>query len=155
MLAALGLSAVISKSIMLFGAVKYAGAAYMFYVGWKMTRDKTGSEAAISPRNDRARYPEIYRDALLTNALNPKVALFFLAFLPQFVAPGARNAFLPFIVLGLVFVTGGTIWLFILVALSSSISEKLKSSAKISKAVNKICGTILIGLGIKVALADK
>jgi RhtB (resistance to homoserine/threonine) family protein len=150
--AALGLSAIISKSTMLFGFVKYAGAAYMFYVGWKMIRDKTGAEAAISPRSERARYLEIYRDGLLTNVLNPKVALFFLAFLPQFIAPGARGAFLPFLILGFVFVTTGTIWGFVLAASSSFISARLKNNAKTSRAINKICGAILVGLGIKVAL---
>jgi threonine/homoserine/homoserine lactone efflux protein len=153
--AAMGLSAVISKSITLFSAVKYAGAAYMLYVGWKMIHDKTGAEAAISPRSERARYLEIYRDGLLTNVLNPKVALFFLAFLPQFVAPGTRGAFLPFLILGFVFAATGTIWGFVLVASSSFISERLKNNAAASMAINKLCGAILIGLGIKVALTEK
>ena len=153
--AALGLSAVISKSAIVFSVVKYAGAAYLLYVGWKMTRDQAGIDAAVSTRNERARYLEIYRDALLTNVLNPKVALFFLAFLPQFVAPGTQDAFLPFLILGFVFVTTGTIWCLALALSSSFISERLKNNAKISGAINKICGAVLIVLGIKGALADK
>jgi RhtB (resistance to homoserine/threonine) family protein len=153
--AALGLSAVISKSAIVFSVVKYAGAAYLLYVGWKMTRDQSGIDAAVSTRNERTRYLEIYRDALLTNVLNPKVALFFLAFLPQFVAPGTRDVFLPFLILGFVFVTTGTIWCLALALSSSFISERLKNNAKISGAINKICGAVLIVLGIKVALADK
>ncbi|MDR1579155.1 MAG: LysE family translocator [Synergistaceae bacterium] len=155
MLAALGLSAIISKSIILFNAVKYAGAAYLLYVGWKTMRDRTGIGAAISGRNERAPYLEIYRDALLTNVLNPKVALFFLAFLPQFVAPDTQDTFLPFLILGFVFVATGTIWCFTLAVLASFISERLKNNVEISRVINKICGAVLIVLGIKVALTDK
>ena len=154
-LAAFGLSIIIAKSILLFNIIKYAGAVYLFYIGFKMLTDKSQLNTDTSTENISPNYLKIYRDGIFTNVLNPKVALFFIAFLPQFIDPTIKNAVLPFITLGITFITTGTIWCLVLAIFASSIFARLKNNKKVSTYINKICGMALIGLGIKVALTDR
>lgn len=154
-LAALGLSIIIAKSILLFNIIKYAGAAYLLYVSYKMLTDKSKLNTNISIENKGVNYLKIYRDAIITNVLNPKVALFFIAFLPQFIDPAVRNTIVPFLILGLTFITTGMIWCLLLATFAASIFAKMKSNQKVSIYINKICGTALILLGIKVALTNR
>jgi threonine/homoserine/homoserine lactone efflux protein len=100
-------------------------------------------------------YFKIYRDAIITNVLNPKVALFFISFLPQFINPAAENTVLPFLILGITFITTGTIWCFILAGFAASIFTKLKTNKKVADYINKACGLALIGLGIKIAFTER
>lgn len=155
LLAALGLSVVIAQSILLFNIIKYAGAAYILYMGFKMLTDKSTLNTDYALENESANYQKIFRDAVITNVLNPKVALFFIAFLPQFIDPTLKNTVLPFILLGFTFITTGTIWCLILALFASVISLKLKTNKNASVYINKICGLALIGLGIKVALTER
>src|SRR4051812_47389821 len=111
--AAIGLSALLASSAAAFTVVRYAGAAYLIYLGLRLLMSRGNDSPAASdvaptsgPRDGWA----IYRQGVLTNVLNPKVALFFLAFLPQFVDPGSTHRTLAFLSLGLVFVLSGTIW---------------------------------------------
>ena len=106
-LAAFGLSALLAASAPAFSLLKLAGAAYLLYLGIQALR-ATGRLA--TPEVAAATPGRIFRQGVLTNALNPKVAIFFLAFLPQFVNPGARLGPLPFLLLGGLFVFGGTLW---------------------------------------------
>ncbi len=106
-LAAFGLSALLAASAPAFSLLKLAGAAYLLYLGIQALR-ATGRLA--TPEVAAATPGRIFRQGVLTNALNPKVAIFFLAFLPQFVDPGARLGPLPFLLLGGLFVFGGTLW---------------------------------------------
>jgi RhtB (resistance to homoserine/threonine) family protein len=155
-LAAFGLSIIVAKSILLFNIIKYTGAIYLIYMGYKMLMDNSKLQAENGDiSNLRVNYWQIYRDAIITNVLNPKVALFFIAFLPQFIDPNFQDTILPFLTLGLTFIITGTIWCFILAIFASLIFDKLKNSPKINNYINKICGIALIGLGIKVALIDK
>lgn len=155
LLAALGLSVVIAQSILLFNIIKYAGAAYILYMGFKMLTDKSTLNTDYTLEKEAANYKKIFRDAVITNVLNPKVALFFIAFLPQFIDPTLKNTVLPFILLGFTFITTGTIWCLILALFASVISLKLKTNKNASVYINKICGLALIGLGIKVALTER
>jgi len=98
-------------------------------------------------------YLKTYRDGVITNVLNPKVALFFIAFLPQFIEPTLKNTFLPFLALGITFTITGTIWCLILANFAALIFQKLKHNYKISNYIHKVCGFTLITLGIKVAFA--
>jgi len=154
-LAAFGLSIIIAKSILLFNIIKYLGAAYLLYMGYKMLTNKTQLNTDGIIHTKSVDYLKIYRDGFFTNILNPKVALFFIAFLPQFIDPTFRNTVFPFLLLGTTFITTGTIWCLILAIFASSIFAKLKNNKKVSTYINKICGLTLIGLGIKVALIDK
>lgn len=153
--AAFGLSLIIAKSILLFNIIKYAGAAYLLYIGYKMLTEKSQLKTDDPLQQNSADYWKIYRDGILTNVLNPKVALFFIAFLPQFIDPNIKNTVLPFLVLGTTFITTGTIWCLILAAFASAIFNKLKTNKKVSAYINKICGLAMVGLGIKVALTDR
>lgn len=155
LLAAFGLSLVLAKSMLLFNVIRYAGAAYLLYVGYKMLTDKSPLQMDGSLDKRAVDYWKIYRDAILTNVLNPKVALFFIAFLPQFIDPNYKNTVLPFLSLGVTFITTGTIWCFTLAIFASLLFEKLKNDPKIAKYINYLCGLALVGLGVKIALADK
>jgi RhtB (resistance to homoserine/threonine) family protein len=154
-LAAFGLSIIIAKSILLFNIIKYLGAAYLLYIGYKMLTNRTQLNTDEVKLTKSVNYMKIYRDGFFTNILNPKVALFFIAFLPQFIDPTYRNTVLPFLLLGTTFITTGTIWCLILAIFASSFFAKLKGNKKMSMYINKICGLTFIALGIKVALIDK
>jgi threonine/homoserine/homoserine lactone efflux protein len=157
MLAAFGLSVVIAESMMIFNALKFAGAAYIFFVAYKMMRNKAGLPGAMASGSGPGApsgYRDLFRDAFLTNALNPKVAIFFLAFIPQFVAPEARGSSVPFLILGGTFLTTGTLWCIVLALFSSHISSKLKNNDRAAETINKVCGAALVALGIRVALTE-
>ncbi len=154
-LAAFGLSLIIAQSILLFNIIKYAGAVYLLYMGYKMLVDSSKLAMNQAVMSENIDYWKIYRDGIITNVLNPKVALFFIAFLPQFIDPNLKNTTIPFLALGTTFVTTGTIWCLILAFFASAFFTKLKNNPKIANYINKICGFALIGLGIKVALADQ
>lgn len=154
-LAAFGLSLIIAKSIFLFNTIKFIGAGYLIYLGYKMLTDKSQLNTdGIEPAR-KVNYWKIFRDGIVTNVLNPKVALFYIAFLPQFIDPSLKSTILPFLLLGTTFITTGTIWCFILAIFASTIFRKLKQNKKVSRFINKVCGTALIGLGIKVALTER
>ncbi len=155
LLAAFGLSLIIAESIVIFNIIKYAGAAYIIYIGLKMLFGKSQMNTDLPASNKSADYVKIYRDGIITNVLNPKVALFFIAFLPQFIDPNLRNTILPFLTLGITFITTGTIWCLILAVFASAFFIKLKDNKRISVYINKFCGITLIGLGIKVALTER
>lgn len=154
-LAAFGLSIIIAKSILLFSIIKYAGAAYLFYLGYKMLAENGRLNTDIITKKASVNYLKIYRDAIVTNVLNPKVALFFIAFLPQFIDVTLKNTLLPFFVLGITFITTGTIWCMILAFFASAIFARLKNNKKVSYYINKICGITLIALGVKVAFTHR
>ncbi|WP_409415884.1 LysE family translocator [Flavobacterium sp. PS2] len=154
-LAAFGLSIIIAKSILVFSIIKYASAAYLLYIGYQMLTDKTRLNTDVSFSEKSINLKKIYRDGVITNVLNPKVALFFISFLPQFIDSGLKNTIVPFITLGITFTITGTIWCLFLANFSSIIFAKLKYNKKLSNYINKSCGAVLIGLGIKVALTNK
>ena len=154
-LAAFGLSIIIAKSIIAFNIIKYAGAAYLVYIGYKMLTDPSQPDTETSLTEKKVNLKKIYRDGVITNVLNPKVALFFIAFLPQFIDPTFKNTVLPFLALGITFTITGTIRCLILANFASIISHKLKSRKKLSWYINKTCGAVLIGLGIKVAITGR
>ena len=152
--AACGLSFIIARSILLFNIIKYAGVLYFLYMGVKMFIGKSRLNSGDPLVNNKQKHLGIYRAAVITNVLNPKVALFFIAFLPQFIDPDFKNAVLPFLLLGITFVFTGTAWCLILAVFAATISGKLSSNRKIAATINKFCGAVLIALGIKVAFID-
>jgi RhtB (resistance to homoserine/threonine) family protein len=154
-LAAFGLSIIVAKSLLLFNIIKYAGAAYLLYMGYKMLTDNSLLNTDSKTFDNSVDYWKIYRDAIVTNVLNPKVALFFISFLPQFIDSDVKNTVLPFLTLGVTFVITGTIWCFLLAIFASSIFGRLKNNKNVSTYINKICGLAFIGLSIKVALTER
>jgi RhtB (resistance to homoserine/threonine) family protein len=154
-LAAFGLSMIIAKSILVFSIIKYAGAAYLLYIGYQMLTDKTSLTINTPFSEKTIQLKKIYRDGVITNVLNPKVALFFISFLPQFIDSSVSNTVLPFLKLGITFTITGTIWCLILANFASFLFSKLKHNKAVSNYINKTCGAVLIALGVKVALSGK
>ncbi len=153
LLAALGLSLILSTSAVAFMAVKLIGAVYLGYLGLTTLLAKENQLLSLSGNVMTAK--EIYFQGLLTNVLNPKVALFFLSFLPQFISPANSYGLLPFICLGMTFLTTGTIWCFLLVFFSARMTKFLRENRTASAMTNKLCGIIYLGLGVKLLLTEK
>ena len=159
--AALGLSAILASSATAFTVVKYVGAAYLVYIGLMALRSKTKNEApaentpsassAVQPLSMRA----IYWQGFLSNALNPKVALFFLAFVPQFISHTSSNTALAFIILGVIFNFNSMLWCHFLAISTALASKRLKVSKTVSGRLNKTIGVLFISLGVKLALTAK
>jgi len=147
--AALGLSALLAASASAFLAVKLAGAAYLIYLGARMLLTRTAAVSLSENFPSSGFYP-VFRQGMLTNVLNPKVALFFLAFMPQFIAASSPNKFLAFIALGLCFVTTGTIWCLCLAWFASLLGDRLRGSAAF---LNRAAGALFVLLGIRLASA--
>ena len=151
--AVLGLSAIIVKSALLFSVFKYVGAVYLIYLGvktlWSLRKKE---EAASVEMNTKSQFENTscFKQGFLTDILNPKVAVFFLTFFPQFVEPGS-NTFLPFLIMGITFTVLSAIWLLLYVYLINQISAFMKKP-KAQNIIEGITGTILIGFGIKLAL---
>ena len=137
-----------------FIMVKFAGAAYLVYQGIRLILERSAQmPGSGGVRLFEAGLLRIYRQGALTNILNPKVALFFLAFLPQFISASSPNKVLSFALLGLVFVATGTIWCLILALFSSTISARLRRSEKMTGRLRRINGVLFILLGIRLATA--
>ena len=149
MLAAFGLSIILAKSAFAFYIIKYIGVAYLFYLGIKMLINKNNILDNKIKNIGTIDLLKIYRQGLLTNVLNPKVALFFLSLLPQFINPTYANGTISFLILGATFITTGTIWCLILVYSASFITKTLRDNNKIGRIMQKISGIIFIGIGIK------
>jgi RhtB (resistance to homoserine/threonine) family protein len=150
--AAFGLSALLAASAEAFLLIKLLGAAYLLYIGVQMLCAKatvSTAEAAPSP----ASLATVFRQGLLTNVLNPKVALFFLAFLPQFVAPDAADKTLAFLFLGAIFNFNGMLWCLLLAWTSAIAAKKVKTSQQVKLWLNRTVGALFVALGIKLALS--
>jgi threonine/homoserine/homoserine lactone efflux protein len=153
--AAFGLSAILATSAQAFLVVKFAGAAYLVYLGVKMLleRPAAAAPAGVDAGLQHESAWAIYRAGLLTNVLNPKVALFFLAFLPQFVAPEASSRLVPFLFLGAVFIVNGTLWCLVLVLAASALSGRLRRNASGARRLRQATGAVFVGLGARLALS--
>jgi RhtB (resistance to homoserine/threonine) family protein len=156
--AALGLSALLATSAMAFSVVKIAGAAYLVWIGIGMLRARQAAGAAAAPRDAAARvmaYGQIFRQGFLTNVLNPKVALFFLAFVPQFIAPDAASKPLAFLLLGAIFDFNGMLWCHALALCTAFASHKLDVGTAAARWLNRAIGAMFVALGVRLALATR
>jgi len=154
--AALGLSAILAASAGAFATVKYIGAAYLLYVGITLIRSASethSSTSTVIPRTATVR--GIFLQGFLTNVLNPKVALFFLAFLPQFVASDASSKPLAFLLLGAIFDVNGTLWNLLVAWSTARLSNRLAPSAAFKRWFNRCVGGVFILIGIRLALAHE
>jgi len=148
--AAFGLSALLATSASAFLVIKLAGAAYLVYLGARMLFSRS-TAATIPAAFSSSGFWAVYRQGLLTNVLNPKVALFFLAFMPQFIAADSSSKFAAFITLGLCFITTGTLWCLCLAWFSSLLGDRLRGSKTFADILNRIAGALFIGLGARLA----
>jgi threonine/homoserine/homoserine lactone efflux protein len=149
--AALGLSAILAASASAFTVIKLAGAAYLAYLGISMWRSSS-APAPETPLAPAATDRRIVMAGLLTNILNPKVALFFLAFLPQFVAPTAPSKVAAFLALGGLFILVGLAWTMVLVFGSAAFGQRLRRSAAAGALARRAAGVAFVGLGVKLAV---
>ena len=151
--AALGLSALLSASAELFAVIKLMGALYLVYLGvsmlWQSGTSTSVDGAVVLPALS---YGRIFRQGLLTNVLNPKVALFFLAFVPQFIDPASPQKAMAFIVLGCIFNLNGMIWCHLLAFSTAFASRKVRLPTRVATWLNRVMGGLFVGLGIKLAV---
>lgn len=153
-LAAVGLTALLATSALAFAVVKWAGAAYLVWTGIAMLRARPSNAVATAPPAGRA----VFWQGALTNALNPKVALFFLAFLPQFVDPASGGRAWAFVALGLLFTVSGTVVNVIVALLAGSLARAFAgggSGGRIGPWLQRAAGALFIGLGVRLALAER
>jgi threonine/homoserine/homoserine lactone efflux protein len=152
--AALGLSALLAQSAVLYGVLQYGGAAYLIFLGVKAFRTKALAAASRPDGPKEASLPAVARGAL-TGILNPKVALFFLAFLPQFVRPSRGPVLLQFLVLGLLFSVLALAADITMALASSRVSKRLRRSGAWGLWRERVVGAVLVGLGARLALARR
>jgi len=144
--AVLGLSALLASSAVAFGVVKYAGAAYLIFLGLGRLRSREAPGLPPEPEG------KVFRQGVLVNVLNPKTALFFLAFLPQFVDPAAGSASLQAGVLGLLFVAIAVVSDGAYALVGGTVAERIRRSAAVRRRLDRASGVVLIGLGVVAAL---
>jgi len=150
--ASVGLSAVLTASAEAFTIVKLIGAAYLCYIGAKMLLSRQKDVLAEDSAQPRpVGVGEVFWQGALTNALNPKVALFFLAFLPQFVSAEAPSKALAFFILGVVFNVNGTLSNLALAAFAARAAKKIRTSARAGIWIDRVLGGFFVCLGIRLA----
>ncbi len=156
--AAIGLSALLMASSAAFTLIKWVGAAYLCFIGVSLLLSRLQADAnqasaghhAVSPRHVLA-LRQVFWQGALTNVLNPKVALFFLAFLPQFVAANSSHKAAAFLLLGLIFIFNGTLWCLGVAAFAARAASRIKQSGRVQLWVNRALGALFIYIGVRIA----
>ncbi|CAG9175213.1 LysE family translocator [Cupriavidus pampae] len=159
---AFGLTALLAASPIAFSIIKYAGAAYLVWLGLRMIlttfRPGPGDGTATSPapadtstRGLRA----LFMQGFLTNVLNPKVILFFLSFFPQFVDPKAGHQAAAFLVLGAIMIVMTTIWNTLVAWLAGTLTRRVSQAPRLKCWLDRVVGTAFIGLGARLALLPR
>ena len=154
--AALGMSALLATSATAFMLVKLIGAAYLLYIGIGMLlakRKEAADPAAVEL--PALPYGRIFAQGFLTNVLNPKVALFFLAFVPQFISPDAEHKALAFLLLGAIFNFNGMLWCHFLALSTAFAQQRLQVGRRVGLWLERATGGLFTLLGVKLALADR
>jgi threonine/homoserine/homoserine lactone efflux protein len=152
--AALGVSVILAKSAVAFAAVKYVGAAYLCFLGLRMILDaRRDGNVPVAREIQPARNP--LWQGMATEVLNPKTALFFLSFIPQFVDRTGGHVFAQFVALGTLSVTLNTSADLVVIALAGPLGEKIRSSATFRRRQRTVTGAIMIGLGTYLATSEK
>lgn len=151
--AALGLSALLATSPHAFMAVKFAGAAYLIYIGIRAILARaSGLPVGDAPAGDDGRWPA-FRQGILSNLLNPKVALFFLALMPQFIEAASTHKVGAFLLLGLSFVSLGVVWCLVLAIAAAKLRGAFLRRPSMANVLNKVAGAMFIALGLRLATA--
>jgi threonine/homoserine/homoserine lactone efflux protein len=150
--AVVGLSALVASSATAFSVVKYAGAAYLVVLGVRKLRTRGETALADLPRDSRAR---LFRQGFVVSVLNPKVAVFFLAFLPQFVRPAEGPVALQVAVLGVLFVAVAATLDCLWALAAGAVGGRLRSSAGVGRWLDRVSGGTYLGLGVAAALSRR
>lgn len=148
----LGISAIISTSVVVFKIIKYTGAAYLFYLGIKALLSGGIKFKENKKKEGDSSFFKSFSQAVIIDVTNPKVALFFIAFLPQFYRDNGTSKIAQFMTLGLIIILIGFIVETLIVLLSDKIAHLLKKKPIISRVLDKVFGTVLIGLGIRLVV---
>lgn len=146
--AALGLSALLAASAAAFTVVKIVGGLYLLYVGISLIRSSSSAVSSTVVSSAPAALRKIFMQGFLTNVLNPKVALFFLAFVPQFIEPSATNKAAAFLVLGAIFNFNGTLWCLFLAWAAARFRGRLTNNS-IAKWLSRAVGGVFVFLGCR------
>jgi threonine/homoserine/homoserine lactone efflux protein len=152
--ASLGLSAILATSATAFTLVKFAGAAYLVWLGLSMWQQPATDQGKRPAKHSSNSNVKIFTQGFFNNALNPKVALFFLAFLPQFVAPDSPAKPLAFFLLGIIFTVNGTLVNFGWAWSAARVAKLLKGGGRFAGWIKRSAGTLFIALGVRLAMAD-
>lgn len=153
LLAALGLAAILASSAALFSLVKYLGAAYLIYLGVMALYQayQGGAKLDVQAETSPMTPMMAYRSGLLTNVLNPKVALFFLSFFPQFIDVAHLGEALPYVLLGVVYALISVIWL-VLLAFVGALFVNYLQSQRARRTMDGVSGAVFVWLGAKLGL---
>lgn len=151
---AVGLSALLAASSVAFNAIKLIGGAYLCYMGVRMLLSRGETETAGQGSAPTVTLRQVFWQGALTNVLNPKIALFFLAFLPQFVDVDAPHKPFAFLLLGVIFVLNGTLWCLGVAAFAAKAAARMRRSGGLMRWLNRGIGALFVTLGIRVALMD-
>ena len=146
-----GLAAVLHMSALAFQLLKFAGMAYLFYLAYATWRDKQAF--AVDARAAAVHGSGIAIKAFLINILNPKLSIFFLAFLPQFVAPDAESRVRAFLFLGALFIVNGTLWCLFLAWAASAVNARLRAARSSGLIMKRAVGAMFVGLGVRLAVS--
>ena len=154
---AIGFSAILMASAEAFLVVKLVGAMYLVYVGISLLREKesTGNAMKISDTLPLKTMRAAFWQGFLTNVLNPKIALFFLAFLPQFIAADSTTKPAAFVALGITFIFNSLFVTISFAALVAQASARFQRSSRIALWLNRSCGALFIAIGVKLAVTEK
>ena len=150
--AAAGVSIILARSAMAFAAVKYLGAAYLCFLGIRMMLDARRDDGAAAVDIPRPANPFV--QGIMTEALNPKTALFFLSFIPQFVNHAAGHVFAQFVVLGAISVTLNTSADIVVTLLAGPLGRRIRESARFRRRQRMATGAIMMGLGVYLAAGE-
>ncbi len=150
--AAAGVSIILAKSAMAFAAVKYLGAGYLCFLGIRMMLDARKNEDTSLVNLPRRRNP--FWQGVMTEVLNPKTALFFLSFIPQFVNRSHEHVFLQFVLLGTLSVTLNTSADIVVTLLAGPLGQRIRGSARFRRRQGTLTGAVMIGLGTYLALGE-
>lgn len=150
--AALGLSAILRTSALAYQGIKYAGAAYLIYIGIQTWRSHSAS--AVEGKCDHLAPSTIFKQTVLCNVLNPKVALFFLAFLPQFVDASKGNVGIQMCILGFVFMLVSFPVFASIALFSGAIGDRLRGNPSIESWLKRVAGGVLVSLGLALAMPE-
>jgi threonine/homoserine/homoserine lactone efflux protein len=151
--AALGISVILHQSNLAFQLVKYAGAVYLLYLAWQAFRE--GHTPFSMEKTNRQHFASLYKRGIFMNILNPKVSLFFLAFLPQFVSSNIGNIPLQMIILGVVFIIQALLIFTLIAICSGSLSRNFFLGSKMGRYVNHFKASIFAIIGIRLAFMEK